>query len=103
MSFELVLQFRGPRVETEDEVVEIEDALFELLADGESWDGHEVGVHARNILILTPDAPATFERIKPFLVRAGLIGDVAAAARPLAGETYATLWPRGDGRAFSRR
>ena len=40
--YELVLQFRGRRVETEDEVGEIEDALFELLEDGERWDGHEV-------------------------------------------------------------
>lgn len=102
MSFELVLQFRGPRVETEDEVVEIEDALVELLADGESWDGHEVGVQARNITILTSDAPATFERIKPFLVRADLIGHVAVAARPLAGDAYTTLWPRDDGRGFCR-
>ena len=38
-AFELVLQFRGPRVETEDEVVEIEDALFELLGDGETLAG----------------------------------------------------------------
>ncbi|HTQ00517.1 MAG TPA: hypothetical protein VMN56_14420 [Casimicrobiaceae bacterium] len=103
MSFELVLRFRGPRVETEEELVEIEDALFELLADGETWDGHEVGAQTRTISILTPDAPATLERIKPFLARAGLIGHVAAAARPLAGGVYTTLWPRDDDRASARR
>jgi hypothetical protein len=92
--FELVLSFRGRKVETEDEVVEIEDALVELLEAGESWDGHEVRAAARNVSLLTPDAQATFSRILPFLSGAGLIDHVTVAARPLAGETFVTLWPR---------
>ena len=43
-AYELVLQFRGRRVETEDEVVEIEDVLDELLREAETVDDHEVGV-----------------------------------------------------------
>jgi hypothetical protein len=99
--FELVLSFRGRKVETEDEVVEIEDALFELLEAGESWDGHELRAASRDVCVLTPDAEATFARIAPFLSGAGLIEDVTVAARPLAGDTFVTLWPR-RGEPFDR-
>ncbi len=101
--YELVLQFRGRRVETEDEVGEIEDALFELLEDGERWDGHEVLAGARNISVTTRDAHATFARLVPFLSRAELLDHVIAAARPLAGDAFVTLWPRGHAEDFSRR
>jgi hypothetical protein len=100
--YELVLQFRGRRVETEDEIVEIEDALLEILEDDELWDGHEVLASARNISVTTRDPKATFARIAPFLASAGLIGHVVAAARPLAGEAFTTLWPHDHGQAFSR-
>ncbi len=100
--FELVLQFRTRRVETEDEVGEIEDALFELLEDGERWDGHEVLAAARNISLTTRDPRATFARLAPFLSQAGLLDHVIAAARPLAEDAFTTLWPRGHGEAFSR-
>ena len=43
---------------------------------------------------------ATFARLSPFLVRAGLMEHVIAAARPTAAERYTTLWPRGH--AFTR-
>lgn len=99
--FELVISFRGRKVETEDEVVEIEDALVELLEAGESWDGHEVRAAARNVSVLTPDAQATLSRILPFLSAAGLIDHVTVAARPLASETFVTLWPR-CGESFDR-
>jgi hypothetical protein len=93
--YELVLQFRGPKVETEDEIVEIEDALFEVLEHGESWTGHDVSTAARNIVVETPDAQATFARIAAFLTRAGLIDDVVVGVRALAGTTFVTLWPPG--------
>ena len=67
-------------METEDEVVEIEDALFEAPASrGETWDGHDIRAAARNIFVVTPDAHATFARIVPFLSRAGLIDHVTVA------------------------
>jgi hypothetical protein len=100
--FELVLQFRGSRVETEDEIVEIEDALFELLADGETVEGHEVGPAARNISVVTDDAEATFRRLAPFLARALLIDHVIAAARPVAADRYTLLWPQVRDQVFSR-
>lgn len=97
---ELVLQFRGSRVETEDEIAEIEDALFELLGDGDTWTGHEITREVRNILIDTRDAAATFARVLPFLERAGLVDAMAAGVRPEDATNYVALWPAG--RAFSR-
>jgi hypothetical protein len=94
--FELVLSFRGPRVETEDEVVEIEDALVELLDRGEALDGHEMRPATRDVSILTPDERGTIARVEPFLMRAGLIDHVTVVARPLAGGSFVTLWPRSD-------
>jgi hypothetical protein len=101
LSYELVLSFRGRKVETEDEIVEIEDALFELLENGEAWDGHEMRAAARNVSVVTPDAQATFARLAPFLAGAGLIDHVTVAARPIAGDTFVTLWPR-SGEPFDR-
>jgi hypothetical protein len=101
LSYELVLSFRGRKVETEDEIVEIEDALFELLENGETWDGHDMRAAARNVSVVTPDAQATFARIAPFLAAAGLIDHVTVAARPLAGDIFVTLWPR-SGEPFDR-
>jgi hypothetical protein len=100
--WKLVLSFRGRRVETEDEILEIEDALFEILEAGETWDGHEVGASSRDVSVVTPDAEATFARLSPFLSSAGLIDHVTVAARPLAGGALVTLWPRG-GPPFDRR
>lgn len=82
---ELVLQFRGPRVETEDEVAEIEDVLIEILGDGETWQGHEISADSRNILIATDDAQATLARLRPFLERAGLFEHMVATTRPASG------------------
>ena len=101
IAYELVLQFRGRRVETQDEVMEIEDVLVELLGHGEALDGHEVGAHARNISLVTSDPRATFDRIAPFLSRASLIADAVAAFRPLEGRAYTVIWPASHA-AFSR-
>jgi hypothetical protein len=100
-AYELVLQFRGPAVETEDEVVEIEDVLFELLTGSETIDGHEVGAHARNISLLTADPRATFARMKPFLAQAHLVEHTVAAFRSPPAQAYTVIWPAA-GETFSR-
>jgi len=74
----------------------------EVLEHGESWTGHDVRAAARNIVVETPDAQATFARIAAFLTRAGLIDDVVVGARPLAGTDFVTLWPPG-GEPFDHR
>jgi len=98
---QLVLQFRGAGVEDLDEVLEVEDALFEMLADAEEMDGHDITARARNIYILTDNADATFRRLAPFLERAHLLDDVIAAARALPTESFTLLWPRDRHEAFS--
>lgn len=91
---ELVLRFHGRRVEDVDEVREVEDALLEMLADGEDVDGHAFAADAREIRIATADARATFARIEPFLARAGLLDQMVAVARAQCGEHESVVWPR---------
>lgn len=100
-TFDLVLQFRGRSVEDLDELLEVEDALFEMLAVGEDLDGHEIGADARNIHIATADAEATFRRLQPFLSDARLLDGVIAAARPMESGSYIVLWPHAHPAPFS--
>lgn len=100
-SYELVLQFRGRAVEDTHEVMEVEEALAEMLTEGEDLDGHDIAPSAREIRIATDDAEATFARIRPFLARAQLLDDTIAAARALPGERYWVLWPDDHRLAFA--
>ena len=100
-SYELVLQFRGRQVETEDEVVAIEDVLVELLPATDTLDDHEVGTGARNIFVTTSDPQATFTHIAPFLARAALLDHVTAAFRVPTGDAYTVIWPENTA-AFAR-
>jgi hypothetical protein len=97
---ELVLQFRGAQVETEDEIAEIEDALVEILADGDTLEDHEIGPRARNIVIATRDAAATLARVLPFLEHAGLAAALHAGARDGDAGEHVSLWPAD--RSFER-
>jgi hypothetical protein len=97
----LVLQFRGRAIEDADEVAEVEDALFEMLVDGEALDGHDVAAAARNVYVLTDDPAATFRRFEPFLARAGLADTLVAAFRASAGDAYTILWPTANTAPFS--
>lgn len=89
----LVLRFHGRAVEDIDEVREVEDALSELLGDGEDVDGHEFAADAREIRIATADARATFAHIAPFLARAGLLDQTVAVVRSPPGERESVVWP----------
>jgi len=91
--FALTLEFRGRSVEDLDEVLEVEDALYEMLADGEEMDGHEIAAEARRIFLVTGNADATFRRLQPFLRNAMLLPEMTATARPLAGGAAVPLWP----------
>ena len=94
--YELVLQFRGPKVETEDEIVEIEDALFEVLELGESWTDMTSAPPRATSSSRHPTRKRRSRASRAFLARAGLIDDVVVGARPLAGTDFVTLWPPGD-------
>jgi hypothetical protein len=100
-AFQLVLQFRGASVEDLDELLTVEDALFEMLGEGEELAGHDVGARARNIFIDTEDPDATFRRLTPFLERADLLNALTVAACPASEARYRMLWPPGQGAGFS--
>lgn len=91
--FSLTLAFSGRAVEDLEEVLEVEDALYEMLADGEEMDGHEMAPHARLVFVLTDDARATFRRLLPFLRNAKLLEHLSATAVPAAGGDTVVLWP----------
>lgn len=90
---ELVLEFRGRRVETEDEVGEIEDALVEILPDDDALLTHEIGSDARRIVIATRDATATLRHLLAFLERAELVAGLSAHARVAGDDAGVSLWP----------
>ena len=97
----LVLQFRGRAIEDADEIAEVEDALFEMLTDGEALDGHDISALARNVYVLTDDPAAAFRRFEPFLARAGLTDGLVAAVRAPASDAYTILWPPAPTAPFS--
>jgi hypothetical protein len=100
-AFQLVLQFRGTAIEDLDELLEVEDALFEMLGDREELAGHDIGDGVRNILIATDDPDATFRGLMPFLERAHLLADLVAAARAVHEKRYRVLWPPDQPDVFS--
>jgi hypothetical protein len=91
--YTLALAFHGRAVEELDELLEVGDAIYEMLADGEEMDGHEMAAHARLLFVLTADADATFRRLQPFLRNARLLDEMSATAAPLAGGPAVALWP----------
>lgn len=91
--YSLTLAFRGRAVEDLEELLEVEDALYEMLAGGEEMDGHEITPQARLLFVLTDDADATFRRLLPFLRNAQLLEHLTATAAPLAGGDAVVLWP----------
>ncbi len=90
---ELVLEFRGRRVETEDELAEIEDALVEVLPEGDTLAAHEIGSEVRRILVATRDATATLHRLLPFFEQAELVAGFSAHARAEDDGSHVPLWP----------
>ena len=99
--FQLVLQFRGAAIEDLDEVLEVEDALSEILDDDEVLAGRAIGSDARNIFIVTGDPAATLARLLPFLERARLDAALTAATRAVTEERYTVVWPPGRRGEFS--
>lgn len=99
---ELVLEFRGRRVETEDEIIEIEDALVEVLPDGDALQAHEIESEVRRIVVTTRDATETLRRLLPFLERAGLADDLCAHARIRSDTGGVRLWPPDRRQAHAR-
>lgn len=94
--YSLALAFRGRAVEDLEELLEVEDALYEMLAASEEMDGHEVTPQARLVYVLTDDPHATFRRLQPFLRNARLLEHLTASATPADGGDPVVLWPDAD-------
>lgn len=87
MDYLLVLQCKGDLLADYDLMVALESDLIEALSDTAEVDGHDVGSGETNIFIITSTPMPTFERAKAVLERAGLLGVVSAAYRPIAGDS----------------
>jgi hypothetical protein len=93
MQFQLVLQFNGDSLSDYDAMVALEDELIQELGDTAEVDGHDIGSGQTNIFIVTSHPEITFCRAKAVLERSQLLGGVAAAYRPVAGQSFTVLWP----------
>jgi hypothetical protein len=93
MEYQVVLQFRGDSLGDYDSMNSLEDALIEELADIAEVDGHDVGSRETNIFLKTSEPASAFTRAKAVLGAFGLLGKVAAAYRPVGGNSFTVLWP----------
>ena len=93
MDYQLVLQFKGDSLRDYDSMISLEDALIEELADIAEVDGHDVGSGETNIFLETSEPASTFARAKAVLEQSSLLGKVAAAYRPVGGNSFIVLWP----------
>ena len=100
MDYQLVLQCKGDLLAEYDLMIALENDLIEALSGTAEVDGYDVGSGETNIFIITSAPMATFERTKAVLERAGLLGVVSAAYRPVASNVFTVLWPHHQ-QAFS--
>jgi hypothetical protein len=100
MDYQLVLQCKSDLLADYGLMVALENDLIEALSDTAEVDGHDVGSGETNIFIITSAPMPTFERTKTVLERAGLLGVVSAAYRPVASNVFTVLWPHHQ-QAFS--
>jgi hypothetical protein len=75
--------------------------LIEALGDRGESDGHDLGSGQVNFFLLTADPASAFRRAKPVLERLGLLSNVTAAHRLVAGHQFTIIWPLRPLRRFS--
>ena len=103
MDHQLIVRFPVSAVSDHPAMVRLEAALAGILDDTEELDGHDFGLDEADLFLLTADPVRTFERIKPVLVRAGLLDTLTAAHGATDAEEYTVLWPESDfARVFAR-
>ena len=96
MDHQLIVRFPAAAVSDHAAMVRLETALSGIFDETEELDGHDFGLDAADLFILTADPVRTFERIKPTLAHAGLLDTLTAAHGPTDAEEYAVLWPASD-------
>ena len=100
MDYQLVLQFHGDTMQDYDAMVALEDELITKLGDSADVDGHDVGSGETNIFIFTSDPEETFHQVRPVLERRQSLQAVTVAFRPVDGEHYTVIWPKGSQKEF---
>jgi hypothetical protein len=95
MRYQLVVQIKPANANDFHRLVNLEDALAEKLATSAEVDGHDLGAGEFNIFIFTDDPTDTFRRIQGLPEAISLFAALSAAYRPVDGEDYTVLWPRG--------
>ena len=94
MKYLLVLQFPETEKLGFDQLVRLEDLLYENLTTAEV-DGHDIGSGQMNIFLFTNDPNSTFKDIKNLLMTEGEIFQyMKAAYRDVEQEEYILLWPK---------
>ena len=93
MQYQLVLQFKGDLLADYDAMLALEDDLIQALGDTADVDGHDIGGGETNIFIVTSEPENAFQLARQVLARSDLLGAVAAAYRPVAGDKFTMLWP----------
>ena len=93
MKYQLVLQFAAASMEDFDRLVALEDRLIEELDDVAAVDGHDFGLGAFNIFILTNDPAESFGKAHRIVTNEGVPNVIRSAYREVDGEDYVILWP----------
>ena len=95
MQFQLVLQFRGDARAYFDRCDDPAARLATTLGDEAILDGEDVGPHGANLFLFTSDARASLMRALSVFPEAQSALGFVAAYRPVSGETFRVLWPKG--------
>lgn len=98
---QLVIQFPEEAFPDFDALVSFEDMLIEALGDRHDVDGHDIGSGEVNFFVFTDNPRAAVSEIREGTGDWLAQPDVRAAARPIDGEDYESLWPVGDTRPFT--
>jgi hypothetical protein len=99
MEYQLVIEFTGDSPENLQRVADLEEMLDEQLNSGEV-DGNDVGLGIINIFIITENPDICFAEAMGIM--SGMMPS-GAGYRPLEGEDYVRLWPKGEKTPFELR
>jgi hypothetical protein len=95
MKYQLILQWAASSIQDHDAMIAVEDALIDVLPEGNEVDGHDAGSCEVNIFIHTNAPAQVFDALKPTLADSGLLVSARAAFRELSRDEYTILWPKG--------
>ena len=93
MRYQLVLQFTANTPDDFDQLVALEEKVFDKLDNTAVVDGHDFGQSEFNIFILTDQPAAVFDKARRIVSDRRLQEGMRAAYRELTAENYVILWP----------